>query len=130
VRLDGCRIALKKAIMNRIFASVLLCTLLLVVLAFTIACGGHSNQTGTCLACPEAQAVYATTNSGQILTFPFPLGTQLGTATSTAGPANSTGILVSGGIVYVSDPGNSAIRAYSINSQEPILSPASFGLLP
>jgi hypothetical protein len=121
------RIALKEAIMNRIFASVLLCTLLLVVLAFTTACGGHSKQIGTCLACPEEQAVYATTNSGQVLTFPFPLGTQLETATSTAGPANSTGILVSGGIVYVSDPGNSAIRAYSINNQEPILSPASFG---
>jgi hypothetical protein len=127
VRPDSYRIALKEAIMNRIFASVLLCTLLLVVLAFTTACGGHSKQIGTCLACPEEQAVYATSNSGQVLTFPFPLGTQLGTATSTAGPANSTGILVSGGIVYVSDPGNSAIRAYSINNQEPILSPASFG---
>jgi hypothetical protein len=63
--------------MDRIFASVLLCTLPLVVLAFATACGGHSNQIGTCLACPEEQAVYATTNSGQVLTFPFPLGTQL-----------------------------------------------------
>src|SRR5580700_11076313 len=96
---------LKKAIMNRIFASVLLCSLLLVVLAFTSACGGHSNQIGTCLACPGAQAVYATTNSGQILTLPFPLGTRLGTATSTAGPANSTGILVSGGTSMSLTPG-------------------------
>src|SRR5580692_11093335 len=130
VRPDGYRVALKEAVVNRVFASVLLCTLLLVVLAFTTACGGHSNQIGTCLACPEEQAVYATTNSGQVLTFPFPLGNHLGTATSTAGPANSTGILVSGGIVYVSDPGNSAIRAYSINNQEPILSPASLGPSP
>jgi hypothetical protein len=38
----GVRIALKEAIMNRIFASVLLCTLLLVILAFTTACGGKS----------------------------------------------------------------------------------------
>jgi hypothetical protein len=40
--LMGVRIALKEAIMNRIFASVLLCTLLLVILAFTTACGGKS----------------------------------------------------------------------------------------
>jgi hypothetical protein len=104
LRPDGSRIATTEAIINRLFALVLLCTLLLVVLAFTTACG-HSNRIGTCLACPEEQAVYATTNSGQVLTFPFPLGTQLGTPISTAGPANSgspfAATMPSGDILFV-----------------------------
>lgn len=101
-------------------------SLLILGVSLTLACG-NSNKIGTCLACPEEQAVYATTNSGEVLTFPFPLGPVLETPTSTAGPANSTGILVDGGIVYVSDPGNNAIRAYLINNQQPALSPASIG---
>lgn len=106
---------------------LLFCAFLLAAFVFATACGGNSNHIGTCGNCPEEQAVYATTNSGQVLTFPFPLGTQLGTPTSTAGPPNSTGILVLGGTVYVSDPGSSAIRAYWINDQNPALSPASVG---
>lgn len=109
---------------------VLFCALLIVALAFTVGCGGSSNRIGTCTAnCPAEQAVYATTTSGEILTFPFQVG--LRTPTSTAGPANSTGILVFGGYfggtVYVSDPENSAIRVYLISNQEPALIPASVG---
>jgi 6-phosphogluconolactonase len=102
------------------------CTILLFALAFSTACG-NSNRIGTCITCPEEQAIYATTNSGEVLTFPFPLGTQLETPTSVAGPENSTGILVWGNTVYVSDPDNSAIRAYIGNSSAPGLSPASVG---
>jgi hypothetical protein len=104
----------------------IVCTFLLTAIAFATACG-HSNGIGTCTACPEEQAIYATTNSGEVLTFPFPLGDQLGTPTSVAGPANSTGILVWGDTVYVSDPDNSAIRVYLSNSSAPGLSPASVG---
>jgi 6-phosphogluconolactonase (cycloisomerase 2 family) len=107
---------------------LLFCTLVVAAFTFATACSSTSNKIGTCTAaCPEEQAVYATTNSGEVLTFPFPLGTVLETPTSTAGPANSTGILVSGSIVYVSDPGNSVIRTYISSSQQPELSPASVG---
>ncbi|HUO15542.1 MAG TPA: beta-propeller fold lactonase family protein [Verrucomicrobiae bacterium] len=104
------------------------CGLLILASTFTIGCGSHSNKIGTCTAnCPEEQAIYATTNSGQILTFPFPLGYKLLTPSTTAGPANSAGILVFGSMVYVSDPGNSTIRVYIANNQQPGLSPASVG---
>lgn len=104
---------------------LLCCALLFVALAFMTACG-NSNKIGTC-NCPAEALVYSTTNSGDVLTFLFTGDTVLGTPTSTAGPANSTGIFTLGSVVYVSDPGNSAIRVYFLNSEGSALIPASVG---
>ncbi|HEV2469531.1 MAG TPA: beta-propeller fold lactonase family protein [Candidatus Sulfotelmatobacter sp.] len=107
---------------------------LLFVLAFTLACSsGKANfNSPTCSSC---QFVYATTNSAQILTFQIASDGSLGAPQSTAGPANATGISTIGdgwtaSFLYVSDPGNNAIRVYNISSMDGSLSPSSLGPYP
>ena len=107
--------------------------LVLVAIAFTLSCGKNSlNNPHLCSGC---QFVYSTTNSGQILTFPVSTSGMLGTPTSVSGPANSTGIVTvsPGGLqlyVYVSDPGNNAIRAYAVSNSDGSLSSAPSGPYP
>jgi 6-phosphogluconolactonase len=105
---------------------------ILIVLACLAGCGGSPTmQNSHCSAC---QFLYATTNSGQILTFPVNLaGGALGTPTSVAGPANSGGLLtlapfsVFSLYLYVSDPQDSAIHVYTISQADGTLSPARVG---
>jgi 6-phosphogluconolactonase (cycloisomerase 2 family) len=101
---------------------------LLVAIGLTLSCSRNSLTP----ACSGCQFVYSTTNSGEILSFPVSTSGVLGTPTSVSGPANSKGIIaVSPGAlqlyVYVSDPGNSAIRSYTVSASDGNLSPAPFG---
>ncbi|MGH9474119.1 MAG: lactonase family protein [Terriglobales bacterium] len=111
-----------------------------IVLVCLAGCGGAP---GTALVtsnfCSGCQFLYATTNSGQILTFrePAPGAPGIGTSTSASGPANSRGLVVgispdgaTPGYLYVSDPQNSAIRVYTINQSNGALSPANVGPYP
>jgi 6-phosphogluconolactonase (cycloisomerase 2 family) len=105
---------------------------LLVILVFTISCGGSSvtMQNPFCSGC---QFVYSTTNSGQILTFPISKTGGLGMPTSIAGPTNSAGIVaLSPGsslqlFMYISDPQANAIRVFNISSHDGSASTASVG---
>lgn len=108
-------------------ARLLLVPALLIFAALTSSCGSNSNIQG----CSGCRFVYATTNSSEVLTFSTDavLGT-LGAPMSIAGPPNSTGILINNLTLYVSDPGNSAVRAYAVSSNDGSLSPASFGPYP
>ena len=87
-------------------------------------------QNSICSAC---QFLYATTNSGQILTFPVANTGGLGAPTSVAGPANSGGLLamapssVFSTYLYVSDPQDSAIHVYTISQADGTLSKARVG---
>ncbi|HEY2547080.1 MAG TPA: beta-propeller fold lactonase family protein [Candidatus Acidoferrum sp.] len=82
--------------------------------------------------------MFATTNSGQILTFPVNLaGGGLGAPTSIAGPANAAGLATVFAVLptrlnlYVSDPQAGAIRVYTLSSTlGSTLSPASVGPYP
>jgi len=103
---------------------------LLVAIAFSLSCSRNSPTDPP--GCSGCQFVYSTTTSGQILSFPVSTSGVLSTPTSVSGPANSTGIIAVSPsalqpYVYVSDPGNSAIRAYTVSSTDGSLSPAPFG---
>ena len=85
-------------------------------------------------SCSACQLLYATTNSGQILTFRVTNPGVLGTPTSTvAGPANSGGLIaiapgsVFSPYLYVSDPQDSAIHVYTISQADGTLSKARVG---
>src|SRR2546429_3730940 len=93
-----------------------------IVLVCLAGCGGSPTmQNSFCSAC---QFLYATTNSGQILTFPVANTGVLGTPTSVAGPANSGGLLAIAPVsinplyLYVSDPQDSAIHVYNISQAD------------
>jgi len=84
--------------------------------------------------CNGCQFLYATTNSGQIRTFPVnPPGGALGAPTSIAGPANSAGLVTMAPVgvnplfLYVSDPQDSAIHVYQVNPADGSLSVAPLG---
>jgi 6-phosphogluconolactonase (cycloisomerase 2 family) len=74
------------------------------------------------LPCDGCQFVFATTNSGQILTFPVTQTGGLGAPTSTAGPTNAAGLVTAFAVLptrlnlSVSDPQASAIRVYTLSS--------------
>jgi len=102
-----------------------------IVLVCLAGCGGSPTmQNSFCSAC---QFLYATTNSGQILTFPVANTGVLGTPTSVAGPANSGGLLAIAPVsinplyLYVSDPQDSAIHVYNISQADGTLSTARVG---
>src|SRR5947208_13682855 len=102
-----------------------------IVLVCLAGCGGSPTmQNSFCSAC---QFLYATTNSGQILTFPVANTGVLGTPTSVAGPANSGGLLAMAPVsvnplyLYVSDPEDSAIHVYNIRPADGTLSTAPVG---
>jgi 6-phosphogluconolactonase len=104
---------------------------LVAVLVLSFGCGGVTSTNPACSGC---QFLYASTNSGQLLTFPVMQMGGLGTPTSTPGPANSTGLiaLTTSGtslqfFLYVSDPQNNAIRVYKISWADGSLSAASVG---
>src|SRR5260370_37506876 len=77
----------------------------------TISCGGGNNKilpppcgTNTTDACIIQQFIFATTDSGQILSFPVNRSTgALGTATVTPGPQQSLGIAETGAGLVASD---------------------------
>ena len=106
-----------------------LCSALALSLAM-IGCGSTQNQ--NCLNCTlsAAQFLVATTTSGQILRFPINGAVGLGVPISIPGPANSIGIAVGtpgGGstfqiFVYVSDPKNNVIDAFSVSRTDGSLS--------
>jgi 6-phosphogluconolactonase len=87
-------------------------------------------QNSSCSAC---QFLYATTNSGQILTFRVTNPGVLGTPTSVAGPANGGGLIaiapasVFSPYLYVSDPQDSAVHVYAISQADGTLSKARVG---
>ena len=102
-----------------------------IVLICLAGCGGSPTmQNSFCSGC---QFLYATTNSGQILTFPVTNSGGLGTPTSVAGPANSGGLMTMAPIsvnrlyLYVSDPQDSAIHVYTISPADGTLSTAPVG---
>ena len=103
----------------------------LLALAFTLACSSGKSNFNT-QACGGCQFVYATTNSAEILKFQIASDGSLGAPQSVAGPANATGVLAlsTGGLasfLYVSDPGNNAVRVYNISQVDGSLSPSSLG---
>lgn len=110
---------------------------LLAILVFSVGCSGGSPKMQTPL-CGGCQFVFATTNSGQILTFPvIPAGGGLGAPTSIPGPANAAGLVTVFAVlptrlnVYVSDPQSAAIRVYTLSSTlGSTLSTASVGPFP
>jgi hypothetical protein len=102
-----------------------------IILVSLAGCGGSPTmQNSTCSAC---QFLYATTNSGQILTFPITSTGGLGTPTSVAGPANSGGLMTLAPVsfkplfLYVSDPQDSAIHVYTVSQADGTLSTAPVG---
>jgi 6-phosphogluconolactonase (cycloisomerase 2 family) len=101
---------------------------LIMTTAGGICCGG--NKAAVPKFCSGCQFVYSTTDAGQILTFPVATSGALGTPTSVAGPANSAGVIAVGADLYVSDPGNNAIRVYAISSSDGSLSEAPVGPYP
>src|SRR5215471_20077281 len=112
--------------------SLLAFSLLVVIPLFLVGCG--SSPTMQNHPCSGCQFLYATTNAGQILTFPVnPPSGVLGTPTSIAGPANSAGLITVAlpGVyrlyLYVSDPQHNAIHVYAINSADGSLSKAAVG---
>jgi len=112
---------------------------LLAILVYFAGCAGvptttQSSSTTQSSVCSGCQFVYTTTNSGPLLDFPITSTGGLGTPTSIAGPAGSTGLISlspSGAAqqfdLYVSDPQNRAIRVYTISSADGRLLPASVG---
>ncbi|MGH9533461.1 MAG: beta-propeller fold lactonase family protein [Terriglobales bacterium] len=114
--------------------------LLSTVLVCLVGCSGAPDTAlFTSNFCSGCQFLYATTNSGQILTFREPASGApgIGTSTSASGPANSRGLVVgispdgaTRGYLYVSDPQTSAIRVYTINRSNGALAPANVGPYP
>lgn len=102
--------------------------LLLMGACLTLSCGGgHANHT-TIQSCDGCEFVFSTTDSGQILSFPVSTTNgALGTPTSVAGPANSTGLVTNEFVLYASDPASSAVRVYQINQDDGSLSASSAG---
>lgn len=124
---------------NRTFRALLAFFPLFFILFLFLGCGGSPKiQNSFCSAC---QFVYATTNSGQILTFRIDNTTgSLGSPSSIAGPANSGGLMAwPQGVdclpipictLYVSDPQDGAIHVYTISHADGTLAPASVGPFP
>jgi len=112
--------------------------LVLPLLAASLGCGlAACGGVGPASTPPDA--IYATTVSGSILTFPITdswlQAASLGTPTSVAGPANSQGLAIVPlsavqYALYVSDPVSNAIRVYSINQSSNQPSPAGIGPFP
>jgi 6-phosphogluconolactonase len=102
----------------------------LVLLLMTTACGISCGGSKTTESCSGCQFVYSTTNSGQILIFPVTTSGALGTPTSVAGPANSTGLIAVGADLYLSDPGSSVVRVYAVSSGDGSVSQAPVGPYP
>jgi hypothetical protein len=106
-------------------------SLIPLILVSLAGCGGSPTmQNSLCSAC---QFLYATTNSGQILTFPVTNSGGLGTPASVAGPTNSGGLMTMAPVsfnrlyLYVSDPQDSSIHVYTISPADGTLSTAPVG---
>ncbi|MGH9744418.1 MAG: beta-propeller fold lactonase family protein [Candidatus Acidiferrum sp.] len=114
----------------------LIFSFLLTILVFSTGCSSNTPPQLMSQLCSGCQFLFATTNSGQILTFRLTPSGGLGTPTSTAGPANSAGLIaLAPGLpqqlyVYVSDPTANAIRVYAMNATDATLAPASIGPYP
>jgi hypothetical protein len=102
-----------------------------IVLVSLAGCGGSPTMRNS--LCSACQFLYATTNSGQILTFPITNTGGLGTPTSVAGPANGGGLMTMAPVgvnplyLYVSDPQDSAIHVYTISPTDGTLPTAPVG---
>lgn len=116
----------------RTFRNLVAFTPLFLILCVCLGCGGSPKiQNSLCSGC---QFMFATTTSGQILTFRIDVtGGGLGVPTSIPGPSNSGGLLtmaptgVNPLYLYVSDPQDSAIHVYAVNSGDGTLAPAHIG---
>jgi len=108
----------------RAFASLVA----LFALSFLLACSNRNQKActvsgGTCCtpsssdACVAPLFLFATTQGGQLLSYPVDRGTgSLGTPVSTLGPAISLGLASRGNLfLYASDSQNDAVAAFSIN---------------